>query len=128
MRRYCTLPWWPWFYDETDVEKQYFVEAADFDVQVPCFNVTAADFDSTVTATASSVTTTATAASNSSNGLSKGDIAGIAVGTILGSLSIVAAAAYVMFKKRKTAAAAVDRNQVEMLKRNNDAGSVASAP
>lgn len=91
--------------------------------------MTAATFDSTVTATAAATTATVSNSSSSSNGLSKGDIAGIAVGTIVGSLAIVAAAAFVMFRKRKNAAGqnqGANQVQPEMSKTNAETGSVAS--
>lgn len=107
--------------------QQYFVETTDFSISVPCFNVTAADFDSTVTATSSAATVTSTSTSNSSNGLSKGAIAGIAVGTIVGSLAIVGVAAFVLLKKRR---AASDGSNIQMQegvsKRGADGASVAS--
>ncbi|KAL2289438.1 hypothetical protein FJTKL_01728 [Diaporthe vaccinii] len=91
------------------------VEAADFTAQVPCFNVTAADFDSgdaTTTETVAGATATPTSAASSSSGsgggggLSKGAIAGIAVGTIVGSLAVVSAFAFMLLKRRKSSAAA----------------------
>ncbi|KAF3770594.1 hypothetical protein M406DRAFT_66997 [Cryphonectria parasitica EP155] len=113
------------FYACADV---YFVEASDFSVQVPCFNVTAESFDSTVTATSSAATVTSTSSSSSgSSGLSKGAIAGIAVGTIVGSLAIVGAAAFMLFKKRKTGATPSDAPmQLGMTKKVPDTGSVIS--
>ncbi|CAN8098348.1 unnamed protein product [Discula destructiva] len=118
------------FYACADVT---FVEAADFSVQVPCFNVTAVDFDSgDATATATAITTaTATAAASSSSGsnsLSKGAIAGIAVGTIVGSLAIVGAFAFILLKKRRSAnAASASTQQPEMAKRPDaDATSIAT--
>ncbi|KAJ4392279.1 hypothetical protein N0V93_005904 [Gnomoniopsis smithogilvyi] len=112
------------FYACADI---YFVETTDFSISVPCFNVTAADFDSTVTATTSAATVTATGSSSSSNGLSKGAIAGIAVGTIVGSLAIVGAAAFVLLKKRRSLSEGANMQlQEDLSKRAGDATSVAS--
>lgn len=92
---------------------QTLVEAADFSAQVPCFNVTSADFDSgdataTETVAASTVTPTSAGSSSGSSGggLSKGAIAGIAVGTIVGSLAVVSAFAFMLLKRRRSSAAA----------------------
>lgn len=92
---------------------QTLVEAADFTAQVPCFNVTAADFDSgdaTATETVAAATVTPTSASSSSSGsgggLSKGAIAGIAVGTIVGSLAVVGAFAFMLLKRRRSSSSA----------------------
>lgn len=110
---------------ETDVDKQYFVQATDFSVSVPCFNVTSDDFNLPVPASATPAASTASG--SSSNGLTTGAIAGIAVGTIVGSLSIVAAAAFLLFRKRKTAAQTQGQDQPAMSKRNAETGSMASA-
>lgn len=106
--------------------QQYFVETTDFDLQVPCFNVTAESFDSTVTSTVAVATATSVSSSGGSSSLSKGAIAGIAVGTIVGSLSIVGAAAYMLLKKRKNNTVSDQTQGQEMHKMPNDAGSVNS--
>ncbi|CAK7226916.1 hypothetical protein SBRCBS47491_006390 [Sporothrix bragantina] len=108
-----------------------FVDADDFTGQIPCFNVTASDFDSegsstttaagTTATKASGATTTAaagagqtTAASSSdsssdsttssskSGGLSGGAKAGIAVGSIAGAAIIVALGFFIYARKRRT--------------------------
>ncbi|KAJ9133032.1 Gpi anchored protein [Pleurostoma richardsiae] len=97
-----------------------FVEASDFDIQVPCFNVTADDFSlpastssaatsaatpaatSAATGAAASATEAATSSKSSSDGLSGGAKAGIAVGVVVASLLIVAAIAFVVFRRRKS--------------------------
>jgi hypothetical protein len=115
--------------------QQTLVEAADFTAQVPCFNVTSADFDSgdaTATKTVGAATLTATPGGSSSGpgGLSKGAIAGIAVGTIIGSLAVVGAFAFVLLKRRRgssspaAAASAAPAWGAQMKQRGN--GDVAS--
>ncbi|KAG8157033.1 hypothetical protein KVR01_013023 [Diaporthe batatas] len=99
------------------------VEAADFSAQVPCFNVTSADFDSGDAAAAE------TSSSSSSGGLGKGAIAGIAVGTILGSLAVVGAFAFVLLRRRRrssAAAAAASDMPAQMKLRDGDIASVST--
>ncbi|KAF4546486.1 putative tpa [Lasiodiplodia theobromae] len=94
-----------------------FVEAVAFDAQVPCFNVTASDFNSgSASSSASSSTASATGASassssndnsgssSSSGGLSTSDKAGIAIGSILGGLSIIGAGIFFFLYRRRAAA------------------------
>ncbi|KAJ0107655.1 hypothetical protein J7T55_010260 [Diaporthe amygdali] len=108
------------------------VEAADFSAQVPCFNVTAADFDSgdaTATETVASATvtpTSATASSSGSGGLSKGAVAGIAVGTIVGSLAVVGAFAFMLLKRRRSSAAAASTLPTQAAPMKQREGDVAS--
>lgn len=116
------------------------VEAADFSAQVPCFNVTSADFDSgdataTETVAAATVTPTSGASSSSSSGsgsgLSKGAIAGIAVGTIVGSLAVVGAFAFMLLKRRRSSSAAAAASDVpahgaQMKQRGGDVASVST--
>jgi Na+/H+-translocating membrane pyrophosphatase len=71
-----------------------FVEATDFNASVPCLNVTSPSFSL-------SNDTTAAASSSSSDGLSTGAKAGIAVGTVVGSLAIVGIAAFVLLRNKK---------------------------
>lgn len=97
-----------------------FVEASDFDIQVPCFNVTSSDFDLPDDSGSSSDTEdgddnesstdksesspTAAPSGNDSDfgsGLSKGAKAGIAVGVIVASLAIVGAIAFVVLRRRR---------------------------
>ncbi|KAH8678305.1 hypothetical protein BX600DRAFT_148335 [Xylariales sp. PMI_506] len=108
-----------------------FVEDADFDISVPCFNVTASDFVGGIVTTTASVTATATSkssssSSSSSSGLSTGAKAGIAVGTIVGSFAIVGAIAFFLLRKRNSNNAA---NDIPMSapKTRPDAGSVHSS-
>lgn len=75
--------------------------------------MTAADFDSgdataTETVAAATVTPTSGSSSSGSGGLSKGAIAGIAVGTIIGSLAVVGAFAFMLLKRRRSSAAAAE--------------------
>ncbi|KAI1083134.1 hypothetical protein F5B20DRAFT_528701 [Whalleya microplaca] len=87
-----------------------FVEAKDFNIQVPCFNVTASDFvspnpsSSTTVPSATSVSDTSSSAvsSSSGDGLSAGAKAGIAVGVIVASFAVVGAVAFVVLRKRKS--------------------------
>lgn len=107
------------------------VEAADFSAQVPCFNVTSAEFDSgDATATATVTPTSAASSSSGSGGLSKGAIAGIAVGTIVGSLAVVGAFAFMLLKRRRSSAAAaasdVPTHHAQMKQRDGDVASVST--
>ncbi|KAL1880057.1 hypothetical protein Daus18300_001420 [Diaporthe australafricana] len=114
------------------------VEAADFTAQVPCFNVTSADFDSgdataTETVATATVTPTSAAAASSdgsgSGGLSKGAVAGIAVGTIVGSLAVVGAFAFMLLRRRRSSAAAAAAAAVPaqpMKQREEDVASVST--
>ncbi|POS68644.1 hypothetical protein DHEL01_v212961 [Diaporthe helianthi] len=105
------------------------VEAADFSAQVPCFNVTSADFDSGDDEATETATSTS---SGSSGGLSKGAIAGITVGTILGSLAVVGAFAFVLLKRRRASSAAVAAapgmpgHGAQMKERDGDVASVST--
>lgn len=93
---------------------QTFVEDEDFTGQIPCFNVTAAEFesegDTTTTgsvATATSTSSTsgassASSASSSSSGLSAGAKAGIAVGVIAGVGSLAAIGIFLYARKRRS--------------------------
>ncbi|GAP88003.2 putative gpi anchored protein [Rosellinia necatrix] len=79
-----------------------FVEAADFTVQVPCFNVTSGGFHSPETSSTPTTGGQNDDASQSSlgGGLGKGAIAGIAVGVIVASLLVIGVAAFVVFRRR----------------------------
>ncbi|KAI0415243.1 hypothetical protein F5X98DRAFT_229930 [Xylaria grammica] len=86
-----------------------FVEAADFSVQVPCFNVTSSDFNlpessSTPSADTPEDTGAASSSSNSDGGLTTGAIAGIAVGVVVASLLVIGAVAFVVFRRRNSQA------------------------
>ncbi|PSR79721.1 hypothetical protein BD289DRAFT_442046 [Coniella lustricola] len=132
------LEYWAHYEDENSGNNEtfyacadiYFVEDSDFSTSIPCFNVTAESFGSTVTTTASVATVTSTSLSKSSNssGLSKGAISGIAVGTIIGSLAIVGAVAFTLLKKRRdgTTKQGMPMEQ-DVSKNGGDASSVASA-
>ena len=89
----------PFFCPPSTQLTQTFVEAADFDIQTPCFNVTSEEFELPSSDTSSK--SDKSDDNNSSSGLSKGAIAGIAVGVAVGSLSIVGLVAWFMFKRRK---------------------------
>ncbi|KAF1994753.1 hypothetical protein P154DRAFT_446921 [Amniculicola lignicola CBS 123094] len=108
----------------------YFVETMNFKDQVPCFNVTSADFNSpnassTPSASASSTSaglSSATSgapaaaspsASSSSGGLSTGAKAGIAVGSVIGGLAILALIAFLVFRRGKNAGLQ-NRNSYEL--------------
>lgn len=92
-----------------------FVEAKDFTLQVPCFNVTSDDFNApTPTSKPTSVSTglSSTAPANnespvnsepSSGGLSGGAKAGIAVGAVIGGLLLFGALAFFLYRKGKLA-------------------------
>ncbi|KAI0508440.1 hypothetical protein F5B22DRAFT_649934 [Xylaria bambusicola] len=84
-----------------------FVEAADFSTQVPCFNVTSSDFnlpESSSTATAGQPENTANTSSDSNSGLTKGAIAGVAVGVVVASLLIIGVVAFFVLRGRKSQA------------------------
>ncbi|KAF2259200.1 hypothetical protein CC78DRAFT_572021 [Lojkania enalia] len=94
-----------------------FVEAKDFTIQVPCFNVTSDDFNeptpssnpaaSTSGAPRSSIiaptesATSSQAASSSGGGLSTGAKAGIAVGSIIGAIALISAIAFFVWRRGK---------------------------
>jgi len=97
-----------------------FVEPADFNIEAPCFNVTASDFVlPAATTSASSAASTPTSEPSSENsaassapavshhhsGLSGGAKAGIAVGTIIGALALIGAAVFAVLRRRKNAKA-----------------------
>ncbi|RWA13094.1 hypothetical protein EKO27_g2013 [Xylaria grammica] len=89
--------------------RQTFVEAADFSVQVPCFNVTSSDFNlpessSTPSADTPENTGAASSSSNPNGGLTTGAIAGIAVGVVVASLLVIGAVAFVVFRRRNSQA------------------------
>ncbi|KAL7629232.1 hypothetical protein AAE478_000752 [Parahypoxylon ruwenzoriense] len=100
------------FYACADVT---FVETKDFSIQVPCFNITASDFNAPGSSSTSTPAPSATGAnaeastapnpstsSSSGDGLSGGAKAGIAVGVIVASLAIVAGIAFVVLRRRKS--------------------------
>ncbi|KAI4604128.1 hypothetical protein KJ359_000256 [Pestalotiopsis sp. 9143b] len=113
------LAYWATYEDENNGNNETFyacaditfVEDADFDLSVPCFNVTASEFDSgsstttassSPTATSTSESDSSSSSSSSSSGISTGAKAGIAVGTIVGSLGIVALFAFFFLRRRRS--------------------------
>ncbi|RYP71773.1 hypothetical protein DL771_004585 [Monosporascus sp. 5C6A] len=89
-----------------------FVETEDFDIQVPCFNVRASEFnlpkddgdeDSATTKPSGAGETNTEGSDAFGSGLTSGAKAGIAVGVIVASLAIVGAVAFVVLRKRKPA-------------------------
>ena len=89
---------------------QTFVEAADFDIQTPCFNVTSEDFGLPTPSSSPSPSaddekddadTQESSSGGGGGGLSKGATAGVAVGTVVGSLSVVGLIAWFVFRRRK---------------------------
>ena len=84
---------------------QTFVEAKDFNIQFPCFNVTSDEFEPpapTTTANPSNGGGVTTSGPNGGDGLSGGAKAGIAVGTVIGSLAIVGIIAFVVLRRRRS--------------------------
>ncbi|KAF2113145.1 hypothetical protein BDV96DRAFT_614028 [Lophiotrema nucula] len=107
-----------------------FVEAKDFTIQVPCFNVTSDDFNAPTPSTsstlpsatdASQASQTAAAsslsASSSSSSLSAGAKAGIAVGSIVGGVAITALVAFIVWRRGKATGLA-NRNSYELRAKN----------
>ncbi|RYO96149.1 hypothetical protein DL766_001928 [Monosporascus sp. MC13-8B] len=89
-----------------------FVETKDFDVQVPCFNVKASEFnlpkddedkDSASAEPSATGEVNAESSGDFASGLTSGAKAGIAVGVIVASLAIVGAVAFAVLRKRKSA-------------------------
>ncbi|KAI0012112.1 hypothetical protein F4779DRAFT_614823 [Xylariaceae sp. FL0662B] len=95
------------FYACADIK---FVEDKDFNLQVPCFNVTVDDFtapspsSSTTEPSSTDESSVASppASGSSGDGLSGGQKAGIAVGVIAASFAVVGVIAYVVLRKRKS--------------------------
>ena len=92
---------------------QTFVETTDFDLQVPCFNVTSDDFaaptpSSAATALPSDVGPSASTSpsdeqSSGDSGLSGGTKAGIAVGAVIGGLALFGAIGFFLWRRRQSA-------------------------
>ncbi|SPO06366.1 related to WSC2 Glucoamylase III (alpha-1,4-glucan-glucosidase) [Cephalotrichum gorgonifer] len=105
------LQYWADYEGEKDNQKFYacadvtFVELSDFDIQAPCFNVTSEEFNPPASDSKPDADTETTSDKSSSGGggLSKGATAGVAVGTIVGSLAIVGLVAWFMLRRRKAA-------------------------
>ncbi|KAI1485756.1 hypothetical protein F5X96DRAFT_658239 [Biscogniauxia mediterranea] len=89
-----------------------FVEASNFDIQVPCFNVTSADFNSpdpststalpSATATSDGAAADTNSSSSNNGGLSASQTAGIAVGVVVASLLVVGTVAWTVLRRRKS--------------------------
>ncbi|KAI1199763.1 hypothetical protein F5X97DRAFT_111266 [Nemania serpens] len=85
-----------------------FVEAAKLTTQIPCFNVTASGFNSPEPSSSDTAgqpdnsSAAGTSSSNSSGGLTTGAIAGITVGVVVASLSVIGAVAFVVFRRRSS--------------------------
>ncbi|EJT75731.1 hypothetical protein GGTG_05662 [Gaeumannomyces tritici R3-111a-1] len=82
------------FYACADIQ---FVDTTAFKSNIPCFNVTSEEF----VPPQGSSPNPSTTENASAGGLSTGAIAGIAVGTIVGSLAVVGLVAFLVFKKRR---------------------------
>ncbi|RYP50212.1 hypothetical protein DL768_004233 [Monosporascus sp. mg162] len=90
-----------------------FVETEDFDIQVPCFNVKASEFnlpkdddggeDSATSQPSAAGEANGEGSGDFGSGLTSGAKAGVAVGVIVASLAIVGAVAFVVLRKRKPA-------------------------
>lgn len=117
----------------------YYVEVADFDVTVPCFNVSAYEYygttwtgyADTATATSSTAKSTSTAASDSSSSssssgskaLSGGAIAGITIGVVAAGAIVLGVFIFFMRKnhqKRQQADAAFAMRDVNAQGKNVD--------
>jgi len=95
-----------------NLPSQTFVETTKFTQQVPCFNVTSEEFDAPTPTASSSGAPSATGLTlpepsqetvSSSNGLSTGAKAGIAVGAVIGGLALIALVAFFVWRRGKTA-------------------------
>lgn len=111
------LEYWAEFEGENNGKNQSFfacaditfVEAQNFNLQVPCFNVTSEDFNApTPTGSPRSSSTGLTSSqppssNQSSSGLSSGAKAGIAVGSIVAGLAVFGAIGFFLWRRGKTA-------------------------
>ncbi|KAK8007434.1 diphenol oxidase [Apiospora arundinis] len=113
-----------------------FVEAKDFTLSVPCFNVTASDFSlpgpsgtaQPKTPAGESGAATVPSSSSSTGGLTSGEKAGIAVGTIVGSFGIVGILAFMLLRKKRAQPADVESPRNTAARKGvNDAMSERSA-
>ncbi|KAF2205685.1 hypothetical protein GQ43DRAFT_459757 [Delitschia confertaspora ATCC 74209] len=121
------LEYWSEFEGENNGNNESFFACADvtlvepqaFTLQIPCFNVTSADFvppsslpssklPATTMAPSTPASTSAPFSSSSPGGLSTGAKAGVAVGTIVGSFATVGLVAWLVVKRRKGAATGVE--------------------
>ncbi|KAI0430274.1 hypothetical protein F5Y09DRAFT_356100 [Xylaria sp. FL1042] len=111
------------FFACTDIT---FVEAADFSVQVPCFNVTYSDFDlPEPSSSATAGQSDDTDSSDSGGGLTSGAIAGIAVGVVVAALLVIGGLAFVLLRRRRSQALD-DQSQPLGMKGMTELGSVSS--
>ncbi|OAL06856.1 hypothetical protein IQ06DRAFT_237301 [Phaeosphaeriaceae sp. SRC1lsM3a] len=111
------LEYWAEFEGENDGKNQSFfacaditfVETKDFNLQVPCFNVTSDDFSaptpsSSGTAnTGLSASTSATPNNGGGGGLSTGAKAGIAVGSVIAGLALFGAIGFLLWRRGRNA-------------------------
>lgn len=99
---------------DRDTDKsQTFVETINFSIRVPCFNVTSDGFNApTPSLSGSTPSNTGLSASQSAapsqssgggGGLSAGAKAGIAVGAVIGGLSILGAVGFFLWRRGKNA-------------------------
>ncbi|KAL6712650.1 hypothetical protein ACN47E_000527 [Coniothyrium glycines] len=89
-----------------------FVETQEFDLQVPCFNVTSEDFNAPIPSSSPSSTagnglsasqTASAEQSSNSGGLSGGAKAGIAVGAVIGGLALFGVVGFLLWRRGKNA-------------------------
>ncbi|EHA50259.1 hypothetical protein MGG_03367 [Pyricularia oryzae 70-15] len=108
------------FYACADIQ---YVETSLFKTAIPCFNVTSDEF-----AAPETTNSPAAPATNSqpAAGLTTGAIAGIAVGTIVGSLAVVGVVAFLVFRKRRAGAARNAETVLPVAKNNMETASVSS--
>ncbi|KAF3940840.1 hypothetical protein ABW19_dt0205491 [Dactylella cylindrospora] len=111
------------------------VSATAFADSIPCFNVTASEFEApqtteTVVEQAPEQTSApeATQAASSDSGLSSGQLAGIAVGSIIGASLIIGAAVFLAFRRRHAKADAEAAPAPYMAQSKGAAHSVESVP
>ncbi|EPE32751.1 hypothetical protein GLAREA_07885 [Glarea lozoyensis ATCC 20868] len=108
------------------------IEASTFVGTIPCFNVTSTDFvapsttPSTATPPDSSVAPTLYVSASSSRSLSEGAIAGIAVGSVVGGLALIAIVAFVLLRRRKTNRNAQAADEFPAMEKKERAASLAS--
>lgn len=117
--------------------EQTFVEAKDFTLSAPCFNVTTSDFRLPgPSGTAQPKTPSGEdgagsspgTSSSSGSGLTSGEKAGIAVGTVLGSFGVVGILAFMLLRKKRAQPVDVESPaSAAPHKRVNDAMSERSA-
>ncbi|KAF2749822.1 hypothetical protein M011DRAFT_492844 [Sporormia fimetaria CBS 119925] len=110
------LEYWAEYEGENNGEHQSFfacsditfVEAKDFHLQVPCFNVTSDDFNAPIPTPKagykdSNASTPPDSSDSSSGGLSGGAKAGIAIGAVVAGLLVIVGVALFLYRKGKLA-------------------------